>query len=145
MWAGRLGNGPSAGSGEPSDCALLGTEHVARLGDRHAGSAYVPQPVNNRQQLLTLDDDDDDIFNGTPHCQEIQDGFGAHNMAAAGVDCPDAVPGDLDGDGVIGVSDLLILLASWGPCADCDDCVADLDGDCSVGVSDLLILLNNWG
>ncbi len=55
------------------------------------------------------------------------------------------VTGDLDGDGTVGVSDLLILLASWGPCDDCDDCVADLDGDCNVGVSDLLILLANWG
>lgn len=52
---------------------------------------------------------------------------------------------DLNGDGVVGVSDLLILLGSWGPCTDCDDCVADIDGDCSVGMTDLLILLNNWG
>ena len=44
-----------------------------------------------------------------------------------------------------GASDLLILLVSWGPCADCDDCPADLNGDCSVCVADLLILLSNWG
>ena len=53
--------------------------------------------------------------------------------------------GDLDGDGNVGVIDLLILLGNWGPCADCNDCPADLDGDCSVGVADLLILLGNWG
>ncbi len=53
--------------------------------------------------------------------------------------------GDLDGDGIVGVSDLLILLASWGPCADCGDCPADLDGNCTVGVIDLLVLLANWG
>lgn len=52
---------------------------------------------------------------------------------------------DLDGDGNVGVSDLIILLASWGPCADCDDCPADLSGDCTVGVNDLIILLANWG
>ena len=52
--------------------------------------------------------------------------------------------GDLDGDGTIGVTDLLAQLAAWGPCADCDDCPADLDDDCTVGVSDLLILLANW-
>ena len=56
-----------------------------------------------------------------------------------------SVPGDLDGDGSVGVKDLLILLGNWGPCAECADCVADLDGDCSVGVKDLLILLGNWG
>ncbi|MCH7849657.1 MAG: hypothetical protein IIB53_15010 [Planctomycetes bacterium] len=52
---------------------------------------------------------------------------------------------DLDGDGSVGVTDLLILLGSWGPCDDCNNCPADLDGDCSVGVADLLILLGNWG
>ncbi len=55
------------------------------------------------------------------------------------------IQGDLDGDGIVGVSDLLILLASWGPCDDCNDCPADIDGSCHVGVSDLLILLTNWG
>ncbi len=55
------------------------------------------------------------------------------------------VPGDLDGDGTVGASDLLILLASWGPCDDCEDCDADIDGNCTVGASDLLILLSNWG
>ncbi|MEE9296300.1 MAG: hypothetical protein V3W34_15245 [Phycisphaerae bacterium] len=53
--------------------------------------------------------------------------------------------GDLDGDGSVGVKDLLILLGDWGPCDDCTDCPADLDGDCTVGVKDLLILLGNWG
>ncbi|MEE8153832.1 MAG: hypothetical protein V3T53_02605 [Phycisphaerales bacterium] len=54
-------------------------------------------------------------------------------------------PGDLDGDGTVGATDLLILLANWGSCDDCNDCPADLDGNCSVGASDLLILLANWG
>ena len=59
--------------------------------------------------------------------------------------CVDTVPGDLDGDGSVGVKDLLILLGSWGPCDNCNDCIADLDDDCTVGVADLLILLGNWG
>ena len=54
-------------------------------------------------------------------------------------------PGDLDGDGHVGVSDLLILLGNWGPCPPKGDCLADLDGDGSVGVKDLLMLLGNWG
>ena len=54
--------------------------------------------------------------------------------------------GDLDGDGYVGVSDLLILLGSWGPCPDLPEtCPADLDLDGTVGVADLLILLSNWG
>ena len=53
--------------------------------------------------------------------------------------------GDLNGDGFVGVGDMLLLFASWGPCADCDDCPADLNGDCTVGVADLLLLFANWG
>ncbi len=60
-------------------------------------------------------------------------------------DCEIGTPGDLDGDGSVDVIDLLILLASWGTCADCNACIADLDDDCTVGVSDLLTLLSNWG
>lgn len=55
------------------------------------------------------------------------------------------IVGDLDGNGIINVFDLLELLAQWGECDDCDDCPADLDGGCSVNVFDLLLLLGNWG
>ena len=52
---------------------------------------------------------------------------------------------DLDGNGTVDTNDLLILLASWGPCADCNDCPADLNDDCSVSTADLLLLFSNWG
>ncbi len=52
---------------------------------------------------------------------------------------------DLDGDGSVGTSDLLILLSLWGPCGDCNDCSADFDDNCVVGTNDLLFLLSNWG
>lgn len=55
-----------------------------------------------------------------------------------------SMPADLNGDGTINVSDLLILLSAWGDCADPDDCPADLNDDGTVNVSDLLILLSNW-
>jgi hypothetical protein len=52
------------------------------------------------------------------------------------------IPGDLDGDGTVGVDDLLILLGAWGPCSGCP---ADINGDGTVGVDDLLIMLANFG
>jgi hypothetical protein len=54
---------------------------------------------------------------------------------------------DLDGDGIVGTEDLLILLAAWGPCPDpCPPvCPPDLDGDCQVSTADLLQLLGAWG
>ncbi len=54
---------------------------------------------------------------------------------------PITPPGDLDGDGQVGIADLLALLAAWGPCA---GCAADLDGDGAVGITDLLLVLANW-
>ncbi len=54
-----------------------------------------------------------------------------------------AVPGDVDGDGVCGVNDILILVGSWGPCA--PPCPADLDGDGEVGVDDMLLILGYFG
>lgn len=53
-------------------------------------------------------------------------------------------PADLDQDGLVNGSDLLLLLGAWGPCDSCDDCAADLDADCVVGPSDLIILLGSW-
>ena len=50
---------------------------------------------------------------------------------------------DLNNDGSVGASDLLILLAFWGRCT--PGCLGDLNSDGTVGASDLLALLVNWG
>jgi len=57
---------------------------------------------------------------------------------------PPPVPGDLNGDGVVDLADLLILLATWGPCADPGDCPADFDMNGEVDLADLLFLLGAW-
>ena len=51
-------------------------------------------------------------------------------------------PGDFDGNGLIGVNDVLVALGNFG-CA--GDCVADVDGDNIVGVTDILTLLSGFG
>jgi hypothetical protein len=55
-------------------------------------------------------------------------------------------PADLDEDGTVGVLDLLALLQAFGPCPLLfpPTCAPDLDGDCDVGVADMLTLLENW-
>jgi outer membrane protein assembly factor BamB len=56
-----------------------------------------------------------------------------------------SVSGDVDGDGIVNVDDLLAVILSWGPCPPpCPQCEADLDDDCAVGVDDLTIVLLNW-
>ncbi|MEE9131093.1 MAG: hypothetical protein V3T84_13825 [Phycisphaerales bacterium] len=51
-------------------------------------------------------------------------------------------PWDLDGNGIVGATDLLALLVSWGKCPGCP---ADFDDNGIVGATDLLALLVNWG
>lgn len=62
--------------------------------------------------------------------------------SASGCSCP----WDLNGNGNVGASDLLALIAAWGPCPPAPAaCPADFDHDGSVGASDLLALLASWG
>ncbi len=52
---------------------------------------------------------------------------------------------DFDGGGIIGILDLLALLANRGPCPDpCLPCTGDLNGDCVVDAFDLGKLLAAW-
>lgn len=55
---------------------------------------------------------------------------------------PNPQPADLTGDGIVNVTDLLMLLSGWGICAGCP---ADITGDGLVNVTDLLTLLSAWG
>jgi autotransporter-associated beta strand protein/T5SS/PEP-CTERM-associated repeat protein len=59
----------------------------------------------------------------------------------------DSVPGDVDGDGHVTLSDLALLLSSFGACLGEPGYVAgaDFDGDNCVGLGDLSILLGNFG
>jgi hypothetical protein len=61
-------------------------------------------------------------------------------LAVAGIVDLRAVPGDLNGDGVVNGDDLGILLGAWGPGTG----PADLNLDGSVDGNDLGILLGNW-
>ncbi len=68
------------------------------------------------------------------------DAFQLHELTCG------SILGDIDGDGIVGINDFLLLLGAWGPCADpCPpSCAADLDEDCDVGINDFLMLLGNW-
>jgi hypothetical protein len=50
--------------------------------------------------------------------------------------------GDINNDNTVGINDLLVLLAAWGPNPGHP---ADLNGDNTVGINDLLTLLAEWG
>lgn len=64
---------------------------------------------------------------------------GAADLDLDGVPDACACDADLDGDGMVGPSDLASLLGAWGTPG------ADLDGDGQTGASDLTVLLGSWG
>jgi hypothetical protein len=55
-------------------------------------------------------------------------------------ECPPDCP-DVDGDGMVNVNDLLIVIAAWG----LNGPLGDVNQDGIVGVNDLLIVIANWG
>jgi hypothetical protein len=77
-----------------------------------------------------------DIFEGT-----------SDDLNANGIPDECEAIGDLNGDGVVNVRDLLALLAAWGACDEpCPPaCTGDTNGDCVVNHLDLAVLLANWG
>ena len=85
-------------------------------------------------------------MNLVPDACDIAAGSSADNNGNGIPDECEAVLGDIDGDGVVGINDFLLLLGDWGPCAaPCPpSCAAALDDDCQVGIVDFLILLGNW-
>jgi hypothetical protein len=71
-------------------------------------------------------------------------GHGFVNAKAAldAVDDGTTCVGDVDGDGNVGVADLLSVVDQWGVCGGCS---GDIDGDGTVGVGDLLAIVDAWG
>ncbi len=119
-----------------------------------SGSAYLFDATTGRQITKLLPDDGaaDDLFGVSVAISGATAIVGAYLDDDNGTDSGSAYlfdasfcPWDLDDNEVVGVSDLLSLLGSWGPCPPKGDCPADFDNSGDVGVKDLCILLGNWG
>lgn len=57
---------------------------------------------------------------------------------------PPACPGDADGDGMVRLSDISVVVVNWGAMAT-GAANGDLDGDGFVGLSDISVVVSNWG
>ena len=84
------------------------------------------------------------VFTDTIVCNNVPDQmYGAWEDAGSNTvadECPDDCTGDLDGNGEVGVDDVLALLAAYQLNAD-----GDCDGDGDTDVDDLLVLISAWG
>ena len=53
----------------------------------------------------------------------------------------DASNGDIDGNGFVGVDEILLIIANWGTA----DSPADVNSDGLVSADDILFVLSHWG
>ena len=49
------------------------------------------------------------------------------------------MPGDADGDGIVGILDILVVIADWGPCP--QGCTSDFNNDGVVDITDILVVI----
>jgi hypothetical protein len=112
------------------DVALIGAA-AALHGAAYMFAGFSAPDCNHNAQP-----DSCDIFEGT-----------SDDLNVNGIPDECEAIGDLDGDGLVNVRDLLALLAAWGACDEpCPPaCIGDTNFDCTVNWIDLLTLLSNWG
>ena len=143
---------------DPLDCADPDIPAADAIGFECGASLAVGYGVDylaEGQLILVRSSDGLENFFGFP-CDDPE--FGNDYLMEVAVvdvfdDCfpvvdPCACPWDLNGDGVTGVGDLLILFATWGPCPGdpgCPDCPGDFNADGFIGVGDMLAMFANWG
>ena len=128
-------NGFSSGSAYLFDTAT--GQQITKLlpddgaGNDHFGNSVAISGATGKEVAIvgTYRDDDNGFDSGS-----------AYLFDAAGT--PGTCPWDLDGNGSVGILDLLALLAAWGSDPGGPP---DFDNDGNVGILDLLTLLANWG
>ncbi|HBE10897.1 MAG TPA: hypothetical protein DCY76_00535, partial [Flavobacteriales bacterium] len=121
-----------------------------------AGCDYCSGATDGSGSVVDGDSDDDGVCDAdeVTGCQE--EGACNYNpdatdataceYAADGFDCegnPLSCPEDINGNGTVEVSDVLLLLSDFGCTSDCTG--ADIDGDGAVSVADILLLLAAFG
>jgi hypothetical protein len=110
--------------------------------DDHGLEPFVTERYDARPRGACCAADGSGCFETTSCACAAYGGLFTEDVSCADIQCPAPCLGDLNGDGVVDVLDLLALLDAWGPNPGHP---ADLNGDGVVDVLDLLILLDNWG
>ena len=74
-------------------------------------------------------------------CQNAGGTFLGVGVSCEASSCVASCVGDVTGDGLVGVNDVLAVVAAWGS----DDPDADVNSDGIAGTDDLLAVIANWG
>jgi hypothetical protein len=65
-------------------------------------------------------------------------------ITGGGPCAPPACPGDVDGNGTVGLSDIAIVTSNWTLTVPPAPAAADQDGNGSIGLGDIAIIVSNW-
>lgn len=114
--------------GFPAPVNLVQGTFTSQLDSNSIVGSLVRFPDGRR----TGDDASDWVFTASPSP-------GASNGGCA------SPPGDADGDGAVGLSDIAVLVGHWGQSVPPAPASADLDGDGAIGLGDIAVVVSNWG
>lgn len=119
-----------------------GGSHTVTSGIQCTPDGLFDEPLDNFAQMpfyVVPEDSPSGIIDYfcSPHCGMGMEG--TITVIGSGSGCPE----DLDGNGEVGVDDLLQLLSVFG--LPCPGCIEDIDGSGDIGVDDLLALLAVFG
>ena len=106
------------------------SEEMQQVSKNKTGNALVPSSHIKPDKL--------DFNSGEKVNLDLED-YAEHEAEYAESEHHDA---DIDGDGNVGVEEMLAIIAAWGPC---DGCPEDLNNDGVVDVADMLIVIAQWG
>ena len=138
------------------DGAVIGTNYDGTdWANSHSGGSVnwsvVPTtPENNANALRwgTLYNFRFDANAPPAHAQATLDLFATGSPASIMINTvgPRRV-GDVNGDGLVNIIDLLAVIAAWGTCPPPSpgSCDADINGDGQVNITDLLATIAHWG
>jgi hypothetical protein len=126
------------------DRAVVTCEDVPEYGTGNQNTYQVELFFDGEIRITWLRIDVDDCIVGLSAGEGLPDDFIATDISAAGPCGPDC-PGDLDGDGTIGLGDLAILLAHYPTDSGATYDDGDLDDDGDVDLADLATLLAIYG
>ncbi len=127
-----LPNGSCIGPISPDECAVV--DGVFSGNDTNCANESCPQPLGaccGDPWCLDITESD---------CSAVGGSWSGALTTCNNIDCSSCTE-DINGDGQINVSDLLVVVSFWGT----SNSGADIDGSGTVDMPDLLAIIGSWG
>ena len=88
-------------NGELTDCDGNGVPDICELEEFKMGACCIAGTC---------------VLTTASSCFDAQGAFAGNDIGCADANCPTSCPGDIDGDGQVGIVDILVVIDRWGFC-----------------------------